>query len=237
MRATQPERASTAGARAGTGTDPDAGIDLDGDAELAMAAASEAASRALRAGARAPLFTLADAAGQSVALDDLLDAGPVVLHFFRGAWCTFGKRSLTDFATTYQDVLALGANAVAIAPPANRPPMPSAPLPMRELRDVDLKVARAYGLAFELPPRLRARYASLGYRPPATRQADSWLVPVPATYLLERDGTIALAYVDVDYRERVDTELLLTALRALRARHADLDSSHRTRARRLLPDA
>src|SRR5476649_3028796 len=82
------------------------------DAELAVAAASGAASRALRAGARAPLFTLADAAGRRVALEDLLSAGPVVLHFFRGAWCSFGEQSIVEFAATYQDVTALGASAV-----------------------------------------------------------------------------------------------------------------------------
>jgi AhpC/TSA family len=67
----------------------------DADAQLAMAASREAASRALRAGSRAPLFTLADVAGQRVSLEDLLSDGPVVLHFLRGAWCSFGGANLS----------------------------------------------------------------------------------------------------------------------------------------------
>jgi peroxiredoxin len=191
----------------------------DTDAELVMAASSEAASRALRAGARAPLFTLADVTGRQVSLEDLLSEGPVVLHFFRGAWCSFGEQSLAEFATTYQDVVALGASAVAIAPPCKLATQ-SAPLPMRELQDTDMKVSRAYGLAFELPAGLRPGYEEGGYTPPSTRKAGSWLVPLPATYLLDRDGVVALAFIDVDYRNHFESGSLLTALKALQARHA-----------------
>jgi peroxiredoxin len=199
----------------------------DADAELAMAAASEAASRALGAGARAPLFTLADATGQRIALEDLLSAGPVVLHFFRGAWCSFGEQSVAEFASTYQDVVSLGANAVAIAPPSKLA-APSGPVSMRELQDVDMKVARAYGLAFDLPVGLRPRYEGLGYAPPPTQKAGTWLVPLPATYLLDRDGTVALAFIDVDYRKRFEPGSLLTALKAVQARHAKLGRAARS---------
>jgi peroxiredoxin len=193
--------------------------EADADAELVMAASSGAASRALRAGRRAPLFALKDTAGRLVALEDLLSDGPVVLHFFRGAWCSFGEQSLADFATTYQEVLALGANAVAIAPPCKLA-KPSTPLPMRELSDIDMKVSRTYGLAFELPAGLRPRYEELGYTPPSTRKSGSWLVPLPATYLLDRDGVVALAFIDVDYRNHFDSGSLLRALKALQTGHS-----------------
>ncbi|MFM0222576.1 peroxiredoxin-like family protein [Paraburkholderia dipogonis] len=191
----------------------------DLDAELALSAAASAAANALRAGARAPLFTLTDTIGQRVSLEALLRAGPAVLHFFRGGWCTFGERSLADLATGYDDMLALGASAVAIAPPCERPAHHAAG-GLRELLDVDLKLARAYGVAFELPVRLRASYEQLGCATPSASEASRWLVPIPATFLIDRDGRIALAHVDVDYRKRLDIESLLRALKALHARHA-----------------
>lgn len=196
-----------------------AGRQSDADAELAMAAASKAASKALGAGARAPLFSLSDIRGRRVALEALLSMGPVVLHFFRGTWCTFGEESLAEFATTYREVVALGASAVAIAPPS-LPAVSGDPLPMRELQDIDMKVARAFGLAFDLPPGLRPRYEARGYAPPSTRKPHTWLVPIPATYLLDRDGIVALAFIDVDYRKRFEPRSLLNALKALQARHA-----------------
>lgn len=191
----------------------------DRDAELTIAASAKAASRALRAGAQAPLFTLADARGQPVALEDLLRAGPVLLQFQRGAWCSFGEENATELASGYQEVVALGASVVAIAPPckiASR----NAVFPMPELRDVDMKVARAYGLAFELPASLRPRYEQLGYTPPSARKTRDWLVPLPATYLLDRDGVVVLAFIDVDYRNHCGCGSIVTALKALQTRYA-----------------
>ncbi|WP_168790387.1 peroxiredoxin-like family protein [Paraburkholderia aromaticivorans] len=203
----------------------------DIDAELAVSAAAAAASNALRAGSRAPLFTLPDSAGRRVSLDELLSAGPVVLHFFRGGWCTFAESSLADFAAGYEDVLALGASAVAIAPPCATA-VHRAPGHLRDLLDVDLQVARAYGVAFELPLRLRATYERLGYTRPAANEASRWLVPIPATFLLDRDGSAALVHVDVDYRKSLDIESLLRALKALQTRHAADLHAMRERPRR-----
>lgn len=191
--------------------------DGDADAELTVAASSKAASRALRAGARAPLFTLKDTEGEKVSLEALLHVGPVVLHFFRGPWCSFGEESLGGFAAIYQKIVDTGASAIAIAPPSNSA-MQRTESPMRELQDVDMKVSRAFGLAFDLPMGLRARYEALGYVPPQTGHAETWLVPLPATYLLDRDGMVVLAFIDVDYRRHLEPASLLTAVRALQTR-------------------
>lgn len=189
---------------------------LHADAELAMAAASGVAASALRAGARAPLFMLEDAGGRQVALERLLEAGPVVLNFFRGVWCGYGARSLDEFSDAGQQVAALGATAVAIAPRGLLPAAHGKASPVLDLRDDGMNVARTYGLAFNLPYSLRARYQRLGYRPPAVRDgADDWLVPVPAVYLLDRDGVVVLASVELDYRKRFDAVPLLAALKAI----------------------
>jgi peroxiredoxin len=198
----------------------------DADAELAIVASSGAASGALRAGARAPLFVLANANGQKVALDELLRAGPVVLQFFRGPWCSFGEESLAEFVSASHDVVELGASAVAIGS-FSKSPASRAHMQICELEDIDMKVACAYGLAFDLPVGLRPRYEALGYVPPPAGKTDAWLVPLPATYLLDRDGIIVLAFIDVDYRRHFETASLLAALRALQGRHA----SHRPHLR------
>jgi peroxiredoxin len=189
---------------------------LHAEAELAMAAASGVAASALPAGARAPLFTLADAGGKQVALERLLEAGPVVLNFFRGAWCGYGARSLDEFSYAGRDVRALGATAVAIGPCEVMPAAHASASPVIDLRDDGMHVARTYGLAFNLPYSLRERYRRLGYRPPAmSDSADNWLVPVPAVYLLDRDGVVVLATIELDYRKRFDAAPMLAALKAI----------------------
>ncbi|PXW25682.1 Peroxiredoxin [Paraburkholderia caballeronis] len=192
------------------------GVAADPDAQLAMTAASAAAAGALRAGKHAPLFSLGDTQGRRLSLERLLGRGPVVLHFARGAWCSFGERDLASLAAHEREMATLGASAVAIVPCAGSPFDDA--MPIRTLVDADMRVTRAFGLAFELPAALRPRYASLGYEPPVSRGRATWLVPIPATYLLDRDGAIALAYIDVDYRNGLDLRTFLTALGALRTR-------------------
>ncbi|MGF6774009.1 peroxiredoxin [Paraburkholderia sp. GAS199] len=198
-------------------SEPD--FDADRAASTAATAAAAAVSSALRAGTRVPAFELPDTHGNTVSLDQALGAGPVVLNFLRGAWCAFGEESLTQLAATYERIVSLGAAAFAIAPPsALTSPAGSVPIP--ELVDKDMKVARTFGLAFELPAELRPKYLELGYVPPKTRKADSFLVPIPATYLVDQEGMILLAHIDADYRHHLDNAALLTALKALQTRSA-----------------
>ncbi|WP_413195754.1 redoxin domain-containing protein [Pararobbsia alpina] len=221
--------------------------DPDTLAEIAGAAAAAAVPRALRAGDHAPLFTLFDKRGVKVSLSALMASGPIVLTFLRGDWCTFGDSQLAEFQSFHARIAELGAAAMTIAPPS-RPgqdapagelrqdqrdapgnaavPEEQGPCDARdrpdsqclpELVDVNMRVARAFGLAFELPEPLRGAYLDLGYVPPRTK-AGSFLVPIPATYLIDQDGVVVLAYVDVDYRNGMDFGSLLSGLQALRAR-------------------
>lgn len=191
--------------------------EADVAAELTMESASVAVTNALRAGARAPLFVLPNKRGTRIALDELLRSGPVVINFLRGSWCSFGEESLARFCAVHERIVAAGATAVAIAPPAF-PSREADNLSIPELVDAELRVSRSFGLTFNLPEKLRARYLELGYVPPKARTFGDFLVPVPATYLIDEDGTVVFSSVDFDYRKEFDSESLLKAVRALRAR-------------------
>jgi peroxiredoxin len=96
-------------------------------------------------------------------------------------------------------------------------------LPFPTLIDEGMKVAVAYGVAYSLPAQLRPIYIERGYAPPRNSTASEWLVPIPATYLIGTDGTIVLGAVDVDYRNPLQSEQLVTAVKGMRranARHA-----------------
>ena len=79
-------------------------------------------------------------------------------------------------------------------------------------------MAAAYGVANSLPAELRPIYLERGYAPPRNARAGEWLVPIPATYLVGPNGTIVLGAVDVDYRNRLHSEQLVTALKGMRRR-------------------
>jgi peroxiredoxin len=193
-------------------------LDADQMAAITMEVAA-ASSRALRAGSMAPAFRLRDRGGRRVSLQELSAAGPLIVHFYRGSWCTYCKDSLTDLAAAHDDIRAAGGRVVAIAPP----PSPefvadAARLPFTTLIDDEMRVAVAYGVAYCLPAQLRPIYLEHGYAPPRNARAGEWLVPIPATYLVSPNGTIVLRTVEFDYRNRLHPEQLVTALDGMRHR-------------------
>jgi len=93
-------------------------------------------------------------------------------------------------------------------------------LPFPTLIDEGMKVAIAYGVAYSLPAQLRPIYLERGYAPPRNPRAGEWLGPISATYLIGTDGTIVLGAVDVDYRNPLHPEQLVTAVKGMRCGNA-----------------
>ncbi len=194
------------------GTEPDNAP----NAEI-LAQAADAARRAVRAGQFAPTFRLADLHGGNAALVDLIGQHSLVISFHRGAWCSFCDSALAGLARIDDQIRAQNALQVAIGPPPTNDEQRQRleALPMPVLIDRGLQVASAYGLTITLPDALQGSYLDAGYRPP--RDGD-WQVPIPATYVIDRTGRIAMASIDLDYRRRLDPPALLSALRSLRQR-------------------
>jgi peroxiredoxin len=185
------------------------------DMELA---ASGILDRALKAGERGPEFRLPDARGGFVRLNDLLAKGPVVLSFYRGGWCPYCNLELRALQAVLPKITGLGAKLVAISPQTPGESFSTAEkneLAFSVLSDVGSATAKAFGIAFDLAEELRPIYARFGHALPDKNGDESWVLPIPATYVIDRDGTVALAFVDVDYRNRLDPAEIITVLRAI----------------------
>jgi peroxiredoxin len=122
----------------------------------------------------------------------------------------------------YQQILpeitALGAALAAVSPQA--PDSSLSTVQKNELRfavlsDVGSHVARRYGLVFRVTDALRRPMEAFGIDLGKFNADDSWELPIPATYVIARDGTVRLAFVDADYRKRLEPREILEALRAL----------------------
>jgi peroxiredoxin len=176
---------------------------------------SKTVDRAVKEGDRAPNFRLPGVDGKEVELDRLLEAGPVVLCFYRGQWCPYCNLELRAYQRALPQLKALGASVVAISP--QTPDHSAATAQSNELgfpvlSDVGLNTARAYGLAFDLPPELVDLYQSFKNDLVRWNGAGGWALPIPAVYLIGQDGRVLLAHVDPDYRERMDPETVLLKL-------------------------
>jgi len=199
---------------------------IDANQVVAMTLeAATLANRALRAGSMAPAFRLRDYGGQQVSLQEICSTGPAIVHFYRGSWCTYCQSSLIDLTLSHNNIRGAGARVVAIAPPPSPRFLAAAQveathLPFPTLIDEGMKVAIAYGVAYSLPAQLRPIYLERGYAPPRNPRAGEWLVPIPATYLIGTDGTIVLGAVDVDYRNPLHSEQLVTAVKSMHRANA-----------------
>ncbi|NRT56606.1 peroxiredoxin-like family protein [Sphaerotilus uruguayifluvii] len=175
----------------------------------------------LQVGDLVPLFELPDAHGRPVRLADLLARGPVVLSFYRGAWCPFCNMELRSLQRVLPELQALGASLVAISPEL---PDHSLPLVEREglsfpvLTDLGNTVARQFGIVFPLEGEVRRISLEVFQVDLPRFNGDaSWDLPVPATFVIAPDRSIRLAFFDPEFRHRVEPQVVVQAVRDTQA--------------------
>jgi peroxiredoxin len=180
-------------------------------------------ANAVRAGETAPPFRLQCGHGGFIDLSELRDRGPVVISFFRGDWCPFCVLELEALAHVHSDIERLGATLIALSPQARSKSSPlggDGELPFPTLYDPGCKIALRYRIALTVPRQFRAAYLALGYPSPAKARSQSWVLPIPATYVLDGTGLIVLSYLDADHTTRLDPAEIVAALTHLRGRHS-----------------
>ncbi len=114
---------------------------------------------------------------------------------------------------------ALGASLVAVSPQTPDNSLSTAErmkLTFEVLSDAGNRVARQFGIVFTLPEELRPIYAGFGIDIPITNGDDTFELPMPATYIVDSDRRIRMAFVDTDYTQRVDPEVVISVLKELR---------------------
>jgi peroxiredoxin len=172
-------------------------------------------ARALQVGARAPELSLPDATGQTVALRNLWQRGPLVLVFYRGGWCPYCNLELRAWQQQLPVLKHMGAGLVAISPQTPDNSLSTAEknaLAYPVLSDSSLAAAEAFGVAFTLPPELIELYGRVGNDLPVLNGNGQWTLPLPATYVIGRDGRIVFAHIEADYRERAEPAQVLQAV-------------------------
>src|SRR5262245_48925546 len=171
---------------------------------------------AVGVGDRAPLFRLPDARGGEVALAELLEDGPVVLVFYRGAWCPYCNLQLAAFQNALADIRATGATLVAISPQTPDQSLTLAEQKQLEfavLSDAGNAVASKYGLVFTQSEAVTSTSRRLGIELADVNGDDSNTLPAASTFVIGEDGVVRFASISGDFRWRVGSEEVLTALR------------------------
>jgi peroxiredoxin len=162
-----------------------------------------------------PLFALPDEQGRLVSLKDLLAQGPVVVTFHRGHWCPYCRISIGTLVKAQPRIAALGARMVAIIPDREQ-----FAAEMKEdcnvnfpiLCDMDNGYAMSLNLTIWVGAEMEEYMSKIGRRLPEYQGNDSWMLPIPATFVVGKDGRIRARFIDPDYRKRMAVDELIAAL-------------------------
>jgi peroxiredoxin len=188
--------------------------------EIKKLAESGIARQALQVGARAPDFTLPDAHGKAVTLSALLAKGPAIVTFYRGGWCPFCDLQLRAYQSVLGTIHDRGAELVAISP--QTPDYALSDVEKKQLTfpvltDKGNRVARDFKLVFTLSDALRKLQTHFGSVLPKFNGDESWELPMPGTFVLDRHRVVTFASVDPNWMIRVEPADILEALRGARA--------------------
>lgn len=191
---------------------------------LAQATAALKASgiedRAVRTGDPMPDFELPNQHGELRRFSDYLAESPVVLNVYRGGWCPYCNLEMKALHDALPQIETQGARLVGMAPEAPDNGMATAErhrIRIDILSDAGNRVAERLGLVFELPEALRPIYQGLGIDIPAYNGDDSFRLPVPATYIVRRDGVVAHGFVNADYTQRMEPADIIARLESFAA--------------------
>ncbi len=179
--------------------------------------AAGAGENAPPVGAEMPPFVLPDEADRLVALDTLLQSGPVVVAFHRGHWCPYCRLNADVLARIEPDIQARGASLVIITPEVsefNRRLKEEVGGAVCILTDFECGYALELNLAIRINSRKRDAMTSAGWDITPFHRSENWFLPIPATFIVGQDGLIKERFVDPDYRKRMDVEQLFRGLRA-----------------------
>ena len=164
-----------------------------------------------------PPFHLPDEAGRIVSLDALLSKGPVAVTFHRGHWCPYCRLNTNALAQAQKEVEREGSKIVAIMPDRQQFAEEfknefNARFPI--LTDMDNGYALSLNLVFWVGMEMERMISAAGWDIPNYQGNTSWMLPVPATFVVDQDRRVKARFVDPDYRKRMAVENMLAALRS-----------------------
>lgn len=169
----------------------------------------------LNVGDVAPDFTAKNQNNKEVNLKELLKSGSVVLLFYRGEWCPYCNRQLKALEDSLSLIREKGANIIAISPEKleniNKT-IEKTKVTFNIVTDENSQIMNAYKVAFELDEKTTKKYKGWGIDLTEKNGSNGNNLPVPAVYIINKEGKITYRYFDVNYAKRVSVQEILKNL-------------------------
>ncbi|SDN50684.1 Peroxiredoxin [Paenibacillus sp. yr247] len=173
----------------------------------------------LKEGDKAPNFTLTNPLGNQVNLYDELAKGPVVLTFYRGSWCPFCNIQLRAYEQALPELKKLGGQLIAVTPqsPDNSlSHQEKEELTFQVLSDSNGTVSDSYKVLYEVPDYVQDVFTQkFGLDLTKFNNTARWILPVPATFIIDKEGIIRRAHVNPDFMKRMEPQEIIDQLKKL----------------------
>lgn len=181
-------------------------------------APSAAEAKPLPVGAQVPAVMVKTVEGADLVLTDALAQKPTVLIFYRGSWCPYCNKHLAALAEIEPKLLAMGYQIIALSPDEAtglQKMTEKNHLNYRLLSDHAMNAASAFGVAFRVNAKTIEAYTGYGIKlTPVPGEPDARWLPVPAVYIIGRDGLVKFVHTNPDYKVRLTAEQVMTAAQA-----------------------
>ena len=170
----------------------------------------------LKVGDRAPDFTGYDQKGKQVELKKLLEQGPMILFFYRGKWDPVCSRYLNNYQDSLKVLTDQGFNVVAITPESIENVEQTVKLhnlTFTVIYDCQEKIMKDYDVMFSVTKPYQDMILSKFSIDIANNNGrDAARLPVPATYIINREGIIVAVQFDPDFNNRASVKWMLKNL-------------------------
>jgi peroxiredoxin len=174
------------------------------------------AQTGLKTGEQAPAFTAKDNQGKTLDLKALLKTyKAVVLFFYRGQWCPYCNKQMSHLQDSLQLLTDKGAYVVGVTPETNEnigKTVEKTKASFSLVHDEDYKIMKAYKVNYVVEDAMLTRLKGYGIDLEKNNGNTDHVLPVPATYIIGKNGKLLFAHFDKDYTKRASVKSMLEVL-------------------------
>jgi peroxiredoxin len=166
-------------------------------------------------GDKAPVFSAMSHSGNNVNLDELTAKSPVVLFFYRGYWCPFCNKQLSELQDSLQLLTGKGATVLAVTPEASESvdkTITKTKATYQIISDTTNSILKKYGVDFKVEDKTVERYKGFGLDFAKVNGNNENVLPVPGVFIIGKDGNFKYLFFNTDYRKRPTVKELLENL-------------------------
>lgn len=167
-------------------------------------------NRSLTIGEKFPDFDLHNFNHQAVSLQNLLHNKKLIIAFLRGSWCPYCNLEIKALQNEIDKFK--NTKLIVVTPQTEKANLEwhmQHNTSFEILTDKNNQLAQKVGIDFKLQDFVIPYYENLGIDLLQINQIQNHSLPIPAVYLLDKNGTIMYKFVNANYMERININELI----------------------------